>query len=89
MAESLPPVPYRVAMTNPNTGRLTKPWADFFQQLFIRVGGLEAPSNSEIGTTATTDSSSQVAALQTQVDSNTTAVADFENRIKALEVKPL
>jgi hypothetical protein len=87
MAEKLPPVPYRVPISNPATGRLSKPWVDFFQQLFLRVGGLEAPTNAEIGATATEDTSSEITALQTQANTNTTNIADHEERIDRLEAK--
>lgn len=43
----LPPVPHQVAMLD-ERGYLTPVWADFFKQLFVRVGGNTALTNREL-----------------------------------------
>ena len=64
MANSLPPLPLKTPLTDKN-GFLSPAWAGFFVELFNRVGGNIAPSNSEINTSTTTIQS-QITALQTK-----------------------
>ena len=47
MPGNVPPVPYKSPIAD-RSGRVTHPWADWFRQLFSRVGGFSSPSNSDI-----------------------------------------
>lgn len=47
MAVQLPQIPYKTPLVDKN-GMVTDPWSKFFRQLFQRVGGLSALSNTEL-----------------------------------------
>jgi hypothetical protein len=47
MAENFPPVPYKQPVLK-RDGFLNEVWAKWFQLLFTRVGGVQAPSNSDV-----------------------------------------
>lgn len=40
--------PYQVALVEPTTGLMSRPWYLFFQALFNRVGGSSGPSNDDL-----------------------------------------
>ena len=48
MPRHIPPVPYKSPVVG-RSGVLTRVWADFFRELFDRVGQFNAPSNDELG----------------------------------------
>jgi hypothetical protein len=45
--KSVPPVPYKAALVDAR-GLLTPAWAAWFRQVFTRVGGHDALSNTEL-----------------------------------------
>lgn len=47
MSTNLPPVPHQSEMIDDN-GRVLPVWADWFKQIFSRVGGNVAPTNNEL-----------------------------------------
>lgn len=68
----LPPIPYKVSVSRPD-GLLSEPWAKFFRELFTRVGGIEALSNTELaggddGSSSISSLSTRVAALEVQTN---------------------
>lgn len=75
--KTVPPVPYKVAMTD-NSGFLTSAWSAWFRQVFVRVGGAVALSNVELenlqeGSLSTI--AADIATLQGQVTSLTNLLA--------------
>lgn len=73
MAENVPPIPYNTPIAGPR-GMISDPWGKWFRQVFARIGGNIAPSNSEL--------SSQ---LSGQVDEIDQSVESIEQRLTALE----
>lgn len=77
MAEALPPVPFKTPVIN-KAGFLSEPWSKWFRQIFARVGGTTALSNTELEALQSSGESgleddietlqSQVASLENQVD---------------------
>lgn len=47
MANPIPPIPYKVSMLD-KSGLLTAAWSAWFREVFSRVGGTTAPSNTDI-----------------------------------------
>lgn len=70
-------VPYKVPVTD-SSGLISAPWSKWFRQLYDRVGGTIAPSNSQLSggslidlstlETQVTHLQSQVAALQVNIN---------------------
>lgn len=79
MATSLPQPPYKTPLVD-SKGYLTIPWAYFIRDLFERVGGLSALSNTELAGSTPEDSS---------VTSLTTRVTSIEVDIKGLQQEPV
>lgn len=48
MSDPLRLLPPRVPLTDPRTGLMARDWYLFFQQLYDRVGGANAPSNDDL-----------------------------------------
>lgn len=55
MSEPIKFVPPRVALTDPATGLITREWFLFFQAVFIRIGGANGESNTELVASAFED----------------------------------
>lgn len=58
---------------NDENGNLTQQWRLFFQDLYTRVGGNQAPTNSTLATSGNTNAGA-ITSLTTQTNSNTTAI---------------
>lgn len=50
MANSLPPIPYKTRLVD-SAGIITPQWAALMREMFARVGGTQAPSNTQLNTT--------------------------------------
>lgn len=70
--QTLPPLPYRSPLLD-NAGYLTQAWSVFFRQLFERVGGSVAPSNSDI------------VAVSDELDALTLTVGTIDSDLTTLE----
>lgn len=46
--QSVPPIPYREPMLSPDGKTISVPWGKWFRQVFARIGGSIAPSNTEL-----------------------------------------
>lgn len=89
MAANLPPVPYKAPVLD-QTGFLTSAWAGFFEQLFKRVGGNNAPSIDELASsTSLLSLKTSVTALQTSVSSLSASVATLQSNINDLNLEPV
>lgn len=78
MATSLPQIPYKTKFLNAQ-GYVSEPWAKFLRDLYIRVGGTTALSNTELAGDTPQDSS---------VTSLTTRTTAAEADIKGLQQEP-
>jgi hypothetical protein len=77
----LPPVLYQAPLTDPRTGLISRPWAQWFAALEERVGGAVAPTNAELVTQVT-----QVTTVQaTQVTQVTQLTAQTAALVEALQ----
>lgn len=77
MAELMPNIPYKAAVTDDN-GLLNGPWVGFFKQLFLRVGGNIAPSISDLA------SESSVTALQSSITSLQSSISIINSNIATI-----
>lgn len=97
MAAKVPPIPYKVQVLD-RSGYLSSPWADWFREMFNRIGGNIALSNVELATLQTEDLAAleaTVTALQTLVSSiqatvsgHTTSIANLETSVNDLSQGP-
>jgi hypothetical protein len=62
----MPPIPFKYPISD-QSGNLSQTWYPFFRQLFARIGGEVAPSNSENNNQITAIQTS-LANLQTEID---------------------
>lgn len=60
MANPVPPIPFKVPLTDDRSSLLSPAWAAWFRELFNRIGGTDASSNTVLD--------EDVADLQTQID---------------------
>lgn len=82
MADIVPPVPHKSLVLTEN-GYLTAAWAGWLRQLYIRIGGVEALSNIEIG-----DQLQDLTTLQAAVTTLQTAVTTLQSNINDLNQGP-
>lgn len=75
----LAPVPYKVPMTDRN-GNITTTWANWFKDVFTRVGGLKALSNLELEGLPAQDLSE----LESDVDTLSSSVSTLSGKINDL-----
>lgn len=68
MAVNLPPAPNNTPMVD-RTGRIVREWTLWFELVFQRIGGKQAPSNSElVENLDVTGLQTDVAQLQADLD---------------------
>lgn len=72
--QTLPPVPYKTPMAD-NNGLLNQIWTGWFSQLFLRVGGVAAPSNNDFATLVNLQS--EINVLQTSIISLQSQITDL------------
>jgi len=78
MAVTVPAPPYKTPLLDVN-GLLTPSWTAWFRDLYKRVGGTIAFSNTELYAAAdVTDLTANVATIQTQVNTNTGDIQDLQ-----------
>lgn len=78
MAEVVPPVPFKAEVVNEN-GYISPAWAGFIKQLYSRIGGPVALSNTDLTTYI-----GSIPTLQASVTSLTSTVATLQSRIDDL-----
>ncbi len=84
MAEVVPPIPYKTPVTN-NSGMITEPWSKWFRQVFQRIGGTVALSNTELTENLDlTDIENDIAALQTLTGGHTTSINTLNDLVDGL-----
>ena len=66
MANPLPPIPLKTPIADDN-GLPTGPWTAWFRELFSRVGGTNASSNSQLFALISTIQTN-ISSLQTEVE---------------------
>ncbi len=74
MAVTVPPIPYKAKLLSA-TGYLTDPWAKWFREVFSRIGGTTALSNTELESMQT----GGVDELQADVDALEVSVANLDS----------
>lgn len=79
MATNLSPPPYSTPVLSQN-GVMSPAWQNWIKQLFVRVGALVAPANSDITTVQ-----SDVSSVKNSTDSQSTSISDLLSRVNALE----
>jgi len=69
MATNMPPPPYNVPFTG-QSGVMSIAWQGWFRQLFVRIGGLVAPANSDIEAVQDTTNTqgSSISSLSNQIN---------------------
>lgn len=80
------PIPPRVDFVD-DRRKITKPWSDYFDDVFTRVGGSSAPSITEIDAEIEAIDAS-VSALDVRVDLLEADVAVLDGRVDILEARP-
>lgn len=76
MSKAVSPIPYKVPIADAN-GNLSPVWGTWFRDLFDRIGGLSASSNTELNATLTSATSS--------ITTNAALVTSLTARVTALE----
>lgn len=66
-ANALPPVPYKTPIMDATSGLMNSAWTGFFRELFSRVGGTSASTNSQLHTQITNLQSASIT-LQAEVN---------------------
>lgn len=84
MASKIPAVPYKAPFAGKD-GYLSPVWANWFRDLFQRIGGNEALTNQELEGN-TTDFSAQISSLQTQVTTLSGEVDALQSEVGGLTV---
>lgn len=84
MAEIVPPLPYKTPMVD-QRGIVSEPWSKWFRQLFQRIGGTEAPSNSELGEVLDLSGiNADIAALEITTAGHTTSINTLNAAVDGL-----
>lgn len=83
MSVTIPPVPYKSPIVS-ETGFLTPPWEKWFRELFMRIGGVVALSNTELETQL-----GGITDVETQVVAHDSSLDDLENEIDYLKRGPV
>lgn len=78
MGISLPPVPHKVPMTD-QSGHLNQAWSKWFRDMFVRIGGTVAPSNTELV------SEVDIAGINQDIQDLQDADTAFDVRVTVLE----
>ena len=89
-ARLVPPIPYKTPL-NDARGFVTEPWSKFFRQLFLRIGGADALSNSELEELSVTDLETlktQVTQLQTSLQASQATIAQLSGFVDGLNQGP-
>ena len=90
MSDTVPPPPYKSPVITPQ-GFLTDVWSKWFRQVFSRIGGSVALSNTQLealpaASLATVNS--RLSALEITSASNTTRITTLESQVSALNQGP-
>lgn len=83
MAEDVPPIPYNAPIVNQG-GFISDPWGKWFRQVFTRIGGNFAPSNTDLAASL----SGQVSEIDDDVESLSERVSSLENQAAGLGQGP-
>lgn len=86
MPEQVPPIPFKSPIANSN-GFLNDSWAKWFRQIFARVGGNVALSNTELAEQRASDLStlnSDISSLQTITSAHDSTLTDVPSLAQAI-----
>lgn len=84
MAEVVPPLPYKTPMVD-SRGMLTEPWSKWFRQVFLRIGGTTALSNTELTENLDTAAiEADIATLFTTTGGQTTSINNLNSSVNDL-----
>lgn len=75
----VPTPPYKVQMLS-GDGFLSQAWLSWFREVYIRIGGTSALSNTELAGTITSTVSTQISDLQnavSELQTETSQLSDF------------
>lgn len=79
MANTVPNIPFKTKVTD-DDGYLSQAWVGVMRQIFERIGGSVAQTNTELASTVSGGISTQIAALQaavTLLQTETSQLSDF------------
>jgi len=88
MAAILPPIPYKTPLLDRN-GYLNEAWSRWFRDMFERIGGTRALSNTELENLQSDnleDVEADILALQSLTSSHTTDLTSLQSSVAALQV---
>jgi hypothetical protein len=90
MAQIIPAIPYKERVLDQN-GYLSTAWIGWFRQLFLRVGGIEALSNTELENLPALDlaaTNASVTALQTLAIAQGALISTLQGQVSDLNQGP-
>lgn len=80
MAQPMPPLPYKTPVVD-ETGFFTDPWAKWFRQLFVRIGGVDALSNTELASLPALE----LAAVSANISALQASLSNLQGQVKDLD----
>ena len=83
MADPIYFAPLRVKLVDARTGLMAREWYLFFQALWLRTGGVEAPSNDDV--LISISQGLGVAEVQASVDTGAQATGQIPTYVSALQ----
>lgn len=83
---SLPPVPYNVPLLAP-TGMVAQPWAVWFRQVFIRMGGFNAATLADLATHLATSTNAHPASAIINAPSGTLTATNVQAALNQLQTE--
>lgn len=84
MPTTLPPVLLNSPMVNLRTGRIESPWLHWFELSYIRQGGQEAATNTELAGSVQ-DNADHIGEVEEGLGSTNTTLASLEAEVTALQ----
>ncbi len=85
MSVTVPPVPYKTPMTD-SSGRLSNMWSKWFREVFERIGGTIAPSNSDlVGVVELSTLEGDISSLETITTTQTADINALEAMVEGLQ----
>lgn len=86
MPTTLPPILLNAPLLDPRTGRLTSPWLHWFELSYIRQGGQEAATNTELAG-GVQDNTDSIVKVEDDLEQTNTTVAELDADLKALQTR--
>lgn len=83
----MPEPPYGKKWLDEKSGLVSREWTLWIRQLFLRVGGVVAPSNADLADVPA-DHEARIDALETLTSSQATAINTLKQQVLGLQVGP-